>query len=267
MKHSIATCLVLCFLLLFAGGCTQQASEEVAADSGTQLLEILSIRDKAEEAYAAAMAALEPAEGEPVEGEAVEGEAVEDRDPQQIAEEMQRIEMDREGQYELFTDQLVTYINNNPDSQEAKTAYADYLAKFVAPAFITEMGNYMKAVEVYDEALALDPLNAGIQARRDEAESLKFMTRERFDTITKGMYTNEVEAICGVANPKHIKEEEKRGKTLVGWYYPTADRGAAGIYFQDDQVYNMKFDAIKAPVVKKLGEGEGEGDDVAAEEE
>ncbi len=258
MKHSFATCLVLCLLLLFAGGCSQQSSEEVAADSGAQLLEIMSIRDKAEEAYASATAALEPAEGEPV-----EGEPVEELDPQQIAEEMKRIEMDREGQYEVFTDQLVPYINDNPDSHEAKAAYADYLAKFVAPGFITEMGNYRKAVEVYDEALSLDPENAEIQALRDEAESLKFMTQERFDTVSKGMYTDEVEAICGVANPKHIREEIQNGKTLVGWYYPTKDRGAAGVYFQDDKVYNMKFDAIKAPVVKKLGEG----DDEAADEE
>jgi hypothetical protein len=58
-------------------------------------------------------------------------------------------------------------------------------------------------------------------------------------------------AICGVANPKHIKEETKRNKALVGWYYPTVNRGAAGIYFSDGKVYNMKFDAIKAPEVRK----------------
>jgi tetratricopeptide (TPR) repeat protein len=247
MKHAFAPCLVLCLLLLLSAGCSQQASEEGGADdSGAELQEIMSIRDKAEEAYAAALAKLTPAEGE-----AVEGEPVEEPDPAWIAEETKRIEMDREGQYEVFTDQLVTFINNNPDSQEARAAYADYLAKFVAPAFVNELGNYMKAVEVYDEALALDPENAEIQALRDAAADLRFMTQERIDTVTKGMTYDEVVAICGVANPKHIKEETKRNKALVGWYYPTADRGAAGVYFSDGKVYNMKFDAIKAPEVRK----------------
>jgi hypothetical protein len=54
-----------------------------------------------------------------------------------------------------------------------------------------------------------------------------------------------------VANPKHIIDKIERGKSLVGWFYPKDDRGAAGIYFQDGKVYNMKFDAIKAPEVKK----------------
>ncbi len=252
MKHAFAPCLVLCLLLLLSAGCSQQASEEGGADdSGAELLEIMSIRDQAEEAYAAALAELTPAEGEAVEGEAVEGEPVEEPDPAWIAEETKRIEMDREGQYEVFTDQLVTFININPDSQEARAAYADYLAKFVAPAFVNELGNYIKAVEVYDEALALDPENAEIQALRDAAADLRFMTQERFDTVTKGMTYDEVTVLCGVANPKHIKEEDKRGKTLVGWYYPTADRGAAGVYFSDGKVYNMKFDAIRAPEVRK----------------
>ncbi len=252
MKHAFASCLTLCLLLLLAGGCAQESAEESgAADSGAELLEIMSIRDNAEEAYAAAVAELTAVNEEPV-----DGEPVEEPDPALIAEEMKRIEMDREGQYEVFTDQLVTYINNNPDSQEAKSAYADYLAKFVAPAFVNELGNYIKAVEVYDEALSLDPENAEILALRDHAASMRYMTQERFDTVTKGMTYEEIEAICGVANPKHIKEEIKRGKTLVGWYYPTEDRGAAGVYFSDGKVYNMKFDAIKAPEVKKAGDGE-----------
>lgn len=251
MKHAFATCLALCLLLLLAGGCGQQTAEESTDDSTAELLEIMSIRDKAEEAYAAAVAELTAVEGEPV-----EGEPVEELDPERIAEEMKRITMDREGQYDVFIDQLVAFINNNLDNQEAKAAYADYLAKFVAPAYITEMGNYMKAVEVFDEALSLDPENAEITAKRDEAFSLRFITQERFDEVSKGMTYEEVMAICGVANPKHIKEEIKRGKTLVGWFYPTKNRGAAGIYFSDGKVYSMKFDAIKTPEMRKTGDSE-----------
>jgi len=252
MKQTFASCLALLFLLpLLAVGCGQQADEEAAADSGAELQEIMAIRDKAEQAYEEAMAALTPAEGE-----AVEGEAVEPLTPEQIIEETKRIKMDREGQYDVFTDQLVAFINKYPDSQEAKSAYADYLARFVATSFISELGNYTRAIEVYEEALGLDPDNAEITALRDRAADLKFMNQERFDTLTKGMTYDEVQEICGVANPKHIKEEIKRGKTLVGWFYPTADRGAAGVYFQDGEVYNLKFNAIKAPEVRKLSDVE-----------
>jgi tetratricopeptide (TPR) repeat protein len=256
MKHIFSTCLALCLLLLISGACSQKTAEEGADDGAAELQEIMAIRDQAEEAYATAMAELTAPAEEPVEGEPVEGEPAEEMTPEQIALEMDRIKMDREGQYVVYTDKLVTYINNHEESVEAKAAYADYLAKFVAAAHITEMGNYKKAVEVFNDALALDPGNAEITALRDQASALRFMTQERFDTVTKKMTYEEVMAICGVANPKHIIEEIKRGKSLVGWFYPTVNKSAVGIYFQEGLVYKTKFDAIKAPVVRKLGETE-----------
>jgi len=67
---------------------------------------------------------------------------------------------------------------NNKNSQVAKSAYADYLAGFVASAYIDELGNYEKAVETYDEALALDPDNTQIAAQRARALSLRFISKE-----------------------------------------------------------------------------------------
>lgn len=241
MKHAYSIGLALCLLLLLAPGCSQQAAEEGAGDGGAELQEIMTIRDQAEEAYAAALAEIAP---------------LEEEDPARYAEEMKRIKMEREGQYDVYTDKLVTYINNNNQDPEALKAYADYLAKFVAPAHITELGNYIKAVEVYDEALEYAPDNAEIQALRDKAAELRFMTQERFDAVKDGMVFDEVREMCGVPNPKHIIEEVKRGKTLVGWFYPTEDRGAAGIYFKEGKVYSKKFDARKAPERRKAGEEE-----------
>jgi len=243
MKHAFFTCLALCLLLLLPGGCSQQAAEDGAADGGAALQEILTIRDQAEEAYTAALAEIAP---------------LEEEDPERFAEEMKRIKMEREGQYDVYTDKLVTHINNNTDDTEALKAYADYLAKFVAPGYMTELGNYIKAVEVYDEALEYDPGNPEIQALRDTAAELRFMSQERFDMVTKNMTFDEVEELCGVANPKHIIEEVKRGKTLTGWYYPREDRGIAGIFFMDGKVYKTDFDSKKAPERRKAGEAQTE---------
>jgi tetratricopeptide (TPR) repeat protein len=167
-----------------------------------------------------------------------------------------------------FTSDLVTFFNADPPVEgEPLTEVQQRVVRMksgedmlVASEYIEEGGNYSKAIQIYEEALALDAGNPELQAALEEARANRFMTEERFQQAKKGMTEEQVRAVLGTPSPFNVREFEDQGVTA--WFYPTNEqRAAAGVWFRPAsgqlKVYRLDFKAIKAGEEDGGGEGAG----------
>lgn len=154
---------------------------------------------------------------------------------------------------------LVTFINADPpvEGEPLTPTQQDAIRMkvaedvLVAREYIEKGGDYRRAIEIYNQIVALDPDNAEVKAERARAQEMRFMNPERFAQVTNGMSLDEVRALLGPVNAFNIREYEDRG--VLAWLYPREDGAAAGVYFNQkgrDQsyvVYQTDFDAVKRP--------------------
>jgi tetratricopeptide (TPR) repeat protein len=151
-----------------------------------------------------------------------------------------------------FFSKLTEYINNAGIAEGAaltpqqRQAF-DYLADenmLIAREYIDKGGDYKKALDIYEQALFNDPQNSKLLAAKAEAERLRYMTKDRFDLVKKGMTEAEVRNLLGQVKTSNMRDfEEAKQK---GWFYPKEDGGAAGVFFKDGKVVTTNFDQVKA---------------------
>lgn len=155
-----------------------------------------------------------------------------------------------------FGQQLVDFINSQgisvggeltPQQREALDMKAgeDLL---VAQEYIDKGGDYSRAINIYIQALVVDPNSTILLAAKEKAEAERYMTEERFSAVTKGMSTDEVRSLLGTPRPENVREFDNG---IIGWYYPKDEpRSAAGIFYQEKKdvlgVYKTDFNAIEA---------------------
>ncbi len=121
----------------------------------------------------------------------------------------------------------------------------------VAREYIEIGGDFRKAIEIYQTALALDPDNGELKAALESAQAKRFMTAERFAAVKKGMTQAEVRKVLG--QPFHRNIKEYPDKKVTAWFYPKSEANdAAGVWFNEKGiVYQANFNAISAPSEKK----------------
>lgn len=167
-----------------------------------------------------------------------------------------------------FNSRLVEYINANPplegeplsERQQAAIAMKSDEDIVYAREYIREGGDYGRAIDIFNAALAVDPENAELRAALEEAERDRYMTEERFGRVRAGMSDDEVRAALGAPFYRNVREYEDGA---VGWFYPTdPNRSAAAVYFRRDgddlEVYKLDYRAV-------VNEGPAEaGGEVAA---
>lgn len=119
----------------------------------------------------------------------------------------------------------------------------------VAQEWIDKGGDYRRAIEIINSAIALDPDNPDLEAALAAAETDRYMSEERFAAVEKGMMAADVQAAIGLPIHQNIREYPDRGVTA--WFYPTNEAGdAAGIWFETEgetgelKVYQIKYAAI-----------------------
>lgn len=117
----------------------------------------------------------------------------------------------------------------------------------LAREFITEGGDYARAIDMYRSILTFAPDDERVQAALAEAERMRYMDAERFAQVQTGMTQAEVEEVLGPANLRNRREWPDQG--IVAWYYPKSDqRDAAGVWFRQRDarwvVYRVDFDAV-----------------------
>ncbi|MCP4658533.1 MAG: hypothetical protein GY856_24230, partial [bacterium] len=124
----------------------------------------------------------------------------------------------------------------------------------LAQGWIDEGGDYQRAINIYTDALRLDPENQRLKEAIATAEELRHMTKERFDQVKKKMTQDEVRELLGQVKLRNIREYPE--DNVVGWWFRKADGGAAAIYFKEKKkgdgewvVYEADFEALKQQVI------------------
>lgn len=140
-------------------------------------------------------------------------------------------------------------MKNAPQTREALRLYADG-AIANAMNFMEVSGEYGKAIDVLQTAASYfefieAPVPEDLQATIEKAQRLRYLSKDRFDQITKGMTEAQVKAITGTPLYANVREAKAQGRTIISWLFPRdpAEGGAAAIYFDKGKVYATKWDA------------------------
>jgi tetratricopeptide (TPR) repeat protein len=118
----------------------------------------------------------------------------------------------------------------------------------LAREFIDQGGDYQRAIEIYQEALAIDPGYARLEEELAKARARRYTTREAFAQLKNGMSQDEVRSLLGPPNLHSVRDYPDRG--VVGWFYPKdASGAAAAVWFAKKDggyaVYLFDFDALQ----------------------
>ena len=251
-------CVVLGLAVLVACGPSQEeqlaaAQAEALAQLEQGKAELDSLRKELADARSALKAAMEE-----------EAEDAADR-VAELEAEVERLRNEVTAKTDEFSSTLVDFINSDPpiegepltESQLAGIRMKSAEDILVAREHIEKGGDHRRAIDIYNQALLVDPDNEDLKAALAEAEELRYMTEERFAAVSKGMTQDEARELLGQPNLRNIREYPERGG-VVAWFYPTTEAGdAAAVWFRpnkagDMTVYQLKFDAIT-----KEGEEEG----------
>jgi outer membrane protein assembly factor BamE (lipoprotein component of BamABCDE complex) len=153
---------------------------------------------------------------------------------------------------------LIDYVNAHPPVQGQALTHRQRAALrmksdedlVLAREHAEKGGDYQRAAEICEAALAVDPDNPALKAELERLRAARFMTSERFFQARKGMTPPEVRELLGAPNPHDVKTYPERG--VEAWFYPRDEAGsAAGVWFEkrqreeDTHVYQLDFDAIR----------------------
>lgn len=151
---------------------------------------------------------------------------------------------------------LVGFINADPpvqgqpltERQKAAIRMKSDEDLLLAREFIDQGGDYQRAIEIYQEALAIDPGYARLEEELAKARARRYTTREAFAQLKNGMSQEEVRGLLGPPNLHSVRDYPDRG--VVGWFYPKdASGAAAAVWFAKSEggyaVYLFDFDALQ----------------------
>jgi tetratricopeptide (TPR) repeat protein len=121
---------------------------------------------------------------------------------------------------------------------------------YLARTWIEQGGDFQRAIDIYKEALVVDPGNPRLKEELARAQARRYMTRETFAQVRKGMAPDEVRRLLGAPNLNDVRSYPERGVT--GWFYPRDAGGdAAAVWFHKEDgktvVYLTDFDALHPP--------------------
>jgi hypothetical protein len=154
---------------------------------------------------------------------------------------------------------LVAYINANPPVEGAPLSPRQLVAIrmksdeeiAVAHEFIARSGDYRRACEIYEAALAADPDNPRLHEELASARAARYVSAEKFSRVAPGMTPEQVRASLGPPNAHDVRAYPDKG--VVGWFYPRdASGAAAAVWFEKREgrltVYLCDWSALPAAV-------------------
>ena len=117
----------------------------------------------------------------------------------------------------------------------------------LARTYIERGGDYQRAIDIYKEAMLVDPGNPRLKEALANAEARRYMTPATFAQARKGMDQDEVRRLLGQPNLNNVRTYPDRD--VVGWFYPRDPRGtAAAVWFHKEDgrlvVYLTDFEAL-----------------------
>jgi tetratricopeptide (TPR) repeat protein len=179
----------------------------------------------------------------------------------QETQEAARLRKEVDAQTVELNRRLVDFINANaaaspgdpPDErQRAAIRMKSDEDILLARQYIEQGGDYRRAIEIYETALAADPDNPRLRRELEATKARRYMSRERFGQVKEGMTQDEVRRLLGSPNLQDVRAYPERGVTA--WFYPKDATGAAAaVWFQkkaaQSEVYLLDFEAIQPPAV------------------
>lgn len=253
---SIWVAASLLILLIGWTGCASgPTEEEQAAEQATEDWSWLEENKDALDAKRAELAAVQDRISGAV--EALEGD---ETTPEDLQAQADTVSGEIQTLNETFTTRLFQYINDQgiavgeeltPEQLNAirMKSSEDLL---VANEYIEKGGDYQRAIDIYTQAMVLDPDNEELKASLAKAETEQYMSEERFAQVNKKMTKDDVRAVLGQVNHRNKREYPERG--TEGWFYRKENGGAAGVFFKernkgqgDWEVYQADYDSVKPP--------------------
>ena len=263
MKNVRFLSLILVFAVLtgMGLGCKTGPSEEEQALA--QFQEQFTLVDQAYQELQSIRTELAAGEAAKAEIEAIPEKKRTDEQKAELAEletKLPELIAKSEEAYDALQEKLVDFLNTGlnefPDSEETAKALKIYSdeAIFVAEDMVAKSGDYKKAIDHlagaigYYTAVGL-PVYAPLEDKVAEFEDWRFVTKERFDGVKKGMTMDEVKEIVGVPYFRNIQDDVKKG--VQTWLYKKKEGGAAAVYFKikSGKVYSTNWEAVKVKVV------------------
>lgn len=194
-------------------------------------------------------------EGDGAEGTEEGGEDVEPPSPEELQAQADGLQTEIFSLMDDFSGELIAFINSQglvegAELTDIQRQAFDMKASediLVAQEYITEGGDYQRAIDIYTTSLLADPTSQLLLDAKAKAEELRYMTQERFEQVKKKMTREEVRALLGIPKAVNIREFDNG---VIGWFYPKETaREAAGVFFQEKKgeftVYKIDWDAIK----------------------
>ena len=133
-----------------------------------------------------------------------------------------------------------------PETHEALLLYADEAVRN-ANDFMAQAGDYSKAIDLLETAEGyFDAVGAqapeNLTATLEHAKEFRYLSKDRFDKVRKGMTEAEVKAITGTPFYANVRENELRGKKITSWLFNREDKEVAAFYFDKGKLYAKKWD-------------------------
>lgn len=253
-RFSVVCACALAISLPLAFSACSGDDEEAAAEAAREAR--LAELEQQKEALDRARSELAGMEERLAQAEAGEGGDV---DVAQLRSEIQTQDAELTTAAEDLNGALTTFINEvaqaaavgpgepMPEAMQRAIALKAEEDMTLAKEFITEGGDYARAIDMYKAILNYDPDNQQVKDAIAEAEAMRYMNQERFSQVENGMTQAEVEELLGPVNARNRREYPDQG--IIAWYYPkSAARDAAGVWFRQRggrwEVYKLDYDAV-----------------------
>lgn len=132
-----------------------------------------------------------------------------------------------------------------PETHEALLLYADEAIQN-AKDFMSQAGDYRKAIDLLETAQGyFEAVGAKapeeLTSTLDHAKSYRYLSKERFDSVRKGMSEDQVKELTGTPFNANIRENEVRGKKITSWLFNREDNEVAALYFDKGKLYAKKW--------------------------
>lgn len=147
--------------------------------------------------------------------------------------------------YVIFVDKLREYFDRTGDTRAGALLGREKV--LLGDDYMNVLSRYDRAIDLYREALELDPSNPDATRRIAMAEQRRYVSMSAFAALKNGMTRDQVRQTIGVPREDWIKQVVQNGRAYSVWIYPKADGGAAAVYFDNDLVYHTNWNAAAPP--------------------
>jgi len=147
--------------------------------------------------------------------------------------------------YVVFMDKLRDYHDRTGDPRAATIMAREKIA--LGDEYVNVLARYDKAIELYRQALEIEPDNPEARQRIAVAEQRRFVSMNAFASVKTGMREEDVRQVVGLPREDWIKQVVQNGRVYSVWIYPKSDGGASAIYFDNGVVYHTNWNAAAPP--------------------